>query len=263
MIFDEYEYCEKLLTRNDLKAIMRKDVLALVKYFLFIGKDREFIYDKVIDFYNHQEAFYDFDLVSSYLEYSFSKAKVYKLRMPTDVTITKAELDNIARLNNEKEEVVLFVMLFVAKYIKATNTENSKNKREYEHILLKQSESSLIKLARSKFTKQEQRDLFHKITKMGYIEPKNLTKSRGLAFLILFDETDGEPAIIYNDPNNVYKLYKAYKSGKIATCDKCCMSTIKNSNRQSMCEKCWKEHRDNQNREKALKWYYKNKNFTS
>ena len=42
-------------------------------------------------------------------------------------------------------------------------------------------------------------------------------------------------------------------------CEKCGCLIIQSNNRKKYCVVCWKEIREKQNREKALKYYHKNK----
>ena len=134
-------------------------------------------------------------------------------------------------------------MICLAKYFTETNT--AKNKKEYpeDKLIFWRSTTELFKLARYNENFFNRNMIIGTMERMGYIKTvPNKERTKNHIFINTYYK-DSNPVIFFDNPEYVYKLYNAYKSGKLGKCIICGNSISKNSNRQTMCEKCSDEQR--------------------
>lgn len=238
MIFDEVAEAEKILEDKSLDFFDPTKITILAKYFSYLGKTKKEIKGAIIEFCKSQSRIkYDSGDEKIIIE-AMDNLKKYSIRVPKICVITKAELDEIATVNDFKTERVFFVMICLAKYFSETNT--AKGKKEYaeDKLIFWRSTSELFKLARYSENFFNRNMIIGTVERMGYIKTiPNRERTKNHIFINTYYK-DSEPIILFDNPEYVYKLYNAYKSEKLARCSVCGVSISKNSNRQAMCEKC-------------------------
>jgi hypothetical protein len=134
-------------------------------------------------------------------------------------------------------------MICLAKYFMETNTAKNPKEQADDNLIFWKTTAELFRTARYSENFFNRNMILGVIERMGYIETRPNRERTKNHIKINTYYKNSEPVIFFDNPEFVYKLYKAYKDGKIMRCETCGNSTIKNSNHQSMCEKCWKEHR--------------------
>ena len=249
MIFDEVAEAKKILADKNLDYFDIKKMTILAKYFAYLGKSKKEIYAALIDFCNSQEHIKydagDEDVIIKAME----SLKKYKIRLPKVCVVTQHELDEIATINNFKTERIFFVMICLAKYAKETNTAKVQKEYPEEKLIYWGTTAELFKLSRYSENFFNRNIIVGDIEDLKYIETKpNGDRTKNHIEINTYYK-DSNPVIFFDNPEYVYKLYKAYKDGKLIRCEVCGNSIIKNSNRQSMCEKCAYESKLNSNNE--------------
>lgn len=238
-------------------------MIILAKYFEHLGMAKKEIREELIKYCNSQNRIKYDDGDEKTISDAIDNLKKYKIRLPATCVITQKELNEIGTIGNEKTERIFFVMICLAKYMAKTNTARKQKIYSDNKLIFWGSTAELFKLSRYSNNFFDRNIIIGDIEDLGHIKTvPNEDRTKNHININTFYE-DSEPVIFFDNPEFVYKLYKAYKNKKIIQCEVCGNSTVKNSNRQTMCEKCWKERRMEQNREKSLRWYNKNKNFTS
>lgn len=258
MIFDEVEAAESLLNKKDLEYFSVKDMTLLSKYFKNKGQSWVDVKNSLIEFCNSQKYISLEDCDKKFLDNGIKNAKKYKIREPKLCVITKKELEEIETLDNFKTERIYFVMICLAKYFSETNTAIKQKEYANYRLIFWRTTSELFKQARYNDGFFDRNLLIGDIEDLGYIKTEP-NKDRTKNFIIINTYyPESEPTIFFDNPDKIYKLYKAYKDNKLIRCSECGLSTIKNSNRQSMCEKCWKEKNKEQTKNRVRKFREKN-----
>lgn len=238
LIFDEVAEAKKILEDKNLDFFDPTKITILAKYFSYLGQNKREIKDSIIEFCNSQNYIKYDSRDEEIIMNSLADLKKYNIRIPKPCVITKAELDEIGTINDEKAERVFFVMICLAKYFMETNT--SKNKKEYaeEKLIFWRSTTELFKLARYSENFFNRNMIIGVVERMGYIKTvSNRDRTKNHIFINTYYK-DSDPVIFFDNPEYVYKLYEAYKKEKLIRCSVCGSSVVKNSNRQTMCEKC-------------------------
>lgn len=243
MIFDELSEANNLLKNKDVDFFRIKDLTILAKYFRHVGMDWKETETNLLNFCKSQNVA-KYDESRYYLiERALRGAKKYKLRVPTVCSITREELKRIETLQNPKAERILFVILCLTKYLDATDIIINKKQYDEKKLICWTKSGIIFKMARYSNNFFDRNMLLGDIERTSLIKTifnKSSTKT-GIVLNVYYPES--EPIIYFNNPENVYKLYKAYKDGKIMKCSECGLTTIKNSNRQLLCDRCWVERR--------------------
>lgn len=249
MIFDEVAEAKKILADKNLDYFNIKKMTILAKYFAYLGKSKREIRAALINFCNSQEHIKydagDEDVIIKAME----SLKKYKIRLPKTCVVTQQELDEIATINNFKTERIFFVMICLAKYTLSTNT--SKTPKEYpeEKLIYWGTTAELFKIARYSENFFNRNIILGDIEDLKYMTTKpNGERTKNYIEINTYYK-NSEPIIFFDNPEYVYKLYKAYKENKLIRCEVCGNSIVRNSNRQSMCEKCAYESKLNSNTE--------------
>jgi hypothetical protein len=241
LIFDEAAEAKKILSDKNVEYFNDKKMIILAKYFEYLGKTKKEIKEELIKYCNSQNRIKYDDGDEKTISNAINDLKKYKIRLPAACVITQTELDEIGTIGNEKTERIFFVMICLAKYMKKTNT--AKNRKEYPEykLIFWESTAELFKLARYSNNFFDRNIIIGDIEDLKYIKTvPNGDRTKNHININTWYE-DSEPVIFFDNPEYVYKLYTAYKLGKLSRCSCCRNSIVKTSNRQSMCEKCWRE----------------------
>ncbi len=260
MIFDELSRAEEILKNKNLDFFRIKDLTILAKYFRYNEMDWKETEAELLDYCKSQTIIKYEDSLYCLIEKAIKGAKKYKLRVPVTCAITKRELEDIESINNFKTERVFFVIMCLAKYSDATDTIINRKEYDEKKVICWEKSGVIFKLARYCNNFFDRNMIIGEIERAGFIKTipnKNFTRS-GIVLNTYYP--DSEPVIYFNNPENVYKLYKAYKDGKLIKCAGCGISTIRNSNRQEFCEQCWKEKELERQR---VKWHKYKENYRS
>jgi len=243
LIFDELAEAKKILSDKDLEYFNLNKMTILAKYFSYIGKSKKEIRESMIDFCNSQHYIKYDSGDDATITKAINSLKKYKIRLPKMCFVTQDELDEIGTINNPKTERIFFVMICLAKYAKETNTAKVQKEYPEEKLIYWGTTAELFKLARYSENFFNRNIIIGDIEDLSYIETKP-NKDRTKNHIEINTYYKGSsPVIFFDNPEYVYKLYKAYKDEKLIQCVVCGNSTVKNSNRQTMCERCWKENR--------------------
>lgn len=254
MMFDELSKAEELLKNKNLDFFRVKDLTILAKYFRYRGMDWKQTENSLIDYCSTQKDIRYDDSRYYLIERAINGAKKYKLRVPVICAITKRELEEIESLNNFKAERILFVILCLTKYLDETDIVIKKKQYEEKKLICWEKSGVIFKLARYSNNFLDRNVLIGDIERAGLLKTifnKDYTRT-GVVLNIYYP--DSEPVIYFNNPESVYKLYKAYKEDKLIRCAKCGISVIKNSNRQEFCERCWTNVNKEQTRNRVKKF---------
>lgn len=241
LIFDELAEAKKILSDKDLEYFNLNKMTILAKYFSYIGKSKKEIRESMIDFCNSQHYIKYDSGDDATITKAINSLKKYKIRLPKMCFVTQNELDEIGTINNPKTERIFFVMICLAKYAKETNTAKVQKEYPEEKLIYWGTTAELFKLARYSENFFNRNIIIGDIEDLNYIETKpNKDRTKNHIEINTYYK-DSSPVIFFDNPEYVYKLYKAYKDEKLIQCVVCGNSTVKNSNRQTMCEKCWNE----------------------
>lgn len=243
MIFDEVAEAKKILLNKDLEYFDLGKMTTLAKYFYYVGKTTKEVKSAMIDFCNSQNRIKYDDGDEAVLLAAIKNSKKYKIRCPKTCVITQSELDELATIGDFKTERIFFVMICLAKYFMETNTAKNPKEQTDDNLIFWKTTSELFRTARYSENFFNRNMILGVIERMGYIETRPNRERTKNHIRIKTYYKNSEPVIFFDNPEFVYKLYKAYKDGKVMKCEICGNSTIKNSNRQSMCEKCFEEKR--------------------
>jgi hypothetical protein len=254
LIFDEVTEAKKILLNKDLEYFDLGKMTILAKYFYYIGKNTREVKSEIIDFCNSQHRIKYDEGDEDVILKAIKNSKKYKIRSPKTCVITQAELDEIGTIGDFKTERVFFVMICLSKYFMETNTAKNPKEQIEDNLIFWKTTAELFRTARYSENFFNRNMILGVIERMGYIETRPNRERTKNHIRIKTYYKNSEPVIFFDNPEFVYKLYKAYKDKKIMRCEVCGNSTVKNSNRQSMCEKCWKENRVEINHK-----YYENK----
>ncbi len=227
-ILDEFVYAENLIQSTSSKFPSYPDLKILAKYFRFIGTDENELLDKLLEFCKNYDLNLNENIFYNKIENAIKNTKNSILRIPSDVPITSNELSIIRSLNNYRYEKVLFVLLFLGKYYKITNTKiNHKNSSRYYTNL---NYSAIMRMAHT--NEREEENIFNYFKTLGLLIYVQKYNSLALNFIDSKDNSNVE--IIVNNIDNIIDFYPQ-------TCQICHNIISKKSNRQLMCNNCWNE----------------------
>ena len=252
------EEAEKILQNKEMTCFKDEDMNLLAKYFRYSGQSLSEVKKSLVEFCNSQDNIQFQGNDEFILDDAISRAKKYFLRIPKRCVITKDELDEIETLNDFKIERIFFVMICLAKYFTETNTAVKKKEYKNPKLIFWRTTMELFKEARYSNNFFDRNILIGEIEDRKYIKTKaNKNRTRNYIVINTF-YPDSKPVIFFDNPDKIYKLYGAYKDGKLIRCEVCGRSDIKNSNRQTMCKWCAEEIKREKTKERVRK--HRNKN---
>jgi len=242
IIFDELAYAKDLLEHGPKKFMATRDMLILAKYFRHIKEmGSEQIEKSLIDFcYQYEPEFNEIRQMSK-IDYAVRQSDKSLLRIPTDIPITRNELEKIRTLKNYRYEKILFTMLVLGKHYKLTNTRM--NKSLSKQYFINNKDSEIYRLAHT--SKKKDENIFHFLYKNGFIDNNLRYNSYFLTFTDMDD--DSEIVLFVNNMNKIIEFYKA-------TCVNCGIEIERTGRSQKMCANCWKDINKTQTRNRVKKY---------
>lgn len=291
-IFNEKEHIESIINSGYVDDVnINKTIKKLARYNYYVcGLSNEESYDIIVDYMNKNYSY--FSEVGSYSDINgcIKDAAKSAWKDVDKIIITNKELETISSLNDIRQEKLAFVLLADAKY---DNTYKQKNIN-----LSYLSNSDLYRMARVTMPIKDRSMFLHFLyannlvevninptsthKKLLYVDDNNddiglvLTENnyKELAFTYLNWKNGGG----YKECKSCGRLFRTKEKGNQVYCKKCspkkllmevktivcqcCGAEVTidaKDNQTCMCENCYAEHRKQKSREKALRYYYKNK----
>jgi len=233
-------------------------VRILAKHYFSIDMTKEQVYDSIDKFFINNYKKYNsvkwqktFDNIIS----AVYKYKDHKLFDINSIEITENELTRIKSLENIKYEKIAFVLLVYAKIY------NLMNKNELGTVKIDQK--YIFSDAKIKENQYNQGKILHVFEELGLINHYRMVDCTDIK--VNFIDNDSPIVLKITDFRNYVYEYLRWKGENIYTCEneKCGIVFLPTHNHYKYCQVCWKKIRDQQNRDKALRYYHKNKNFTN
>lgn len=220
IIFNELEYAEKLIANSSIgNNVRQKDLNIVARYWKYKGLDEKSIREKLIEFYEDNDAHFNEVLYDQYLEYAVRASRTSPLRVGESVKISRQEMAKIREIESIEMQRVLFVMLAIAKVF-------CKGKEFYYNGKI----TDVFRLAKLTSVRVAQRNsILHWLNSNGFIEA-NLYGGYKIPF--------GEADILWNQTfvtiENLDKImdYFAYK------CASCKKDVFKGFNKYMLCGEC-------------------------
>lgn len=246
---------ETEIINNALNGIYNKNQIMIVlkllmKYYYLKGiTDKLELKEKLFDFLKNN--YEDFkrprweDNISKMIQRFLNLTKKKKIEPRIidikEISITKAELENIQALNDIKLEKIAFIMLVYAKIsnIMMNNEDGWINK----------SCSVICKEAKVNLKGIEKEKEFHKLYEKGYIQQrKNNAKTN---MKVCYINEDSEVEMIVNDFDNVVYKYILWRNKDMMACYNCGKPIKITTTNNKYCNSCAKEIKKEQTREIA------------
>ena len=220
IIFNELEYAEKLIDNSSIgNNVRQKDLNIIARYWKHMGLSEKEIRDKLIEFYEANDAHFNEVLYDQHLEYAVRASRGAPLRAGESVKISRQEMAKIREIESLEVQRVLFTMLAIAKVF-------CRGKEFYYNGKI----TDVFRLARLTGIRVAQRNsILHWLNTNGFIEA-NLYGGYKIPF--------GERDIAWNQTfvtiQNLDKImdYFAYK------CASCKKDVFKGFNKHMLCGEC-------------------------
>ena len=230
IIFDEEEHAKLVLSKGKC-LINNKRYFELQLVANYLRKQGE--KDKEIEDTLHniaKKTFKDYNRVKIYkrVDSMVKLSKKRKLKLSTEINITKAELDTILSEENFKIQKLMFVYLVLAKYYMS----NNHTQRYYVGI----KDSEIFKLCDMYVRKSDGRNMMHYLTVKDYIEPTGNQSS-----VIKYVNEESEPIIKLKPNEDMVYYFEQYLGGIFIHCEICGKLTKKTNNKKKYCSSCSKE----------------------
>jgi len=250
VIFNELKYAENLLEKGFQDYIKYSDLLVLSKYFRYKGLNNSNIKESIVDFYRKFNPNYNSTISGDKIDTAIHKSKKYELRIPTEIKITKKEVEKIRSIKNYKYEKICFMMLVISRSNKIAYS--SKSLRYY----INQNFSEILEMAGVRADKKSRNKIKYDLFLLGMIkapEPNRMSEfSKYQMFELLYYYEDSPCEIIVTDFDNILSFYPQ----KCIECDKIMESQKKRL--KEICNECYEEKRGEDKRKRAKEIYYKN-----
>ena len=259
-IFDELLYAEKLLANGFVKFMSRKDLIILAKFYFFKGLDEEQIRKKLNMFCYKYNPEYNEIIFGNSIDTAIKKSKQSALSIPSDIFITKHEIDCIKRVSNYRVEKILFVILVCSKFYKQSSDIWHKNKdSEYwsTRFSVNAVLSPYLSLAKVYANRQEQESIVYDLIDKGYLLSDVNNPSKDGWLEVLYADNACQPEDVFaviSSRDNMIDFYPPY-----LVCLGCGKEIEKDHNSRKYCGDCWKEKKKEIDREYIKKTYKKKK----
>lgn len=237
LVLDELSYAKHLLKDGLGDYPKLKDLIVIAKYLKYMGEETHNIKIKLNKICIDTDKSFNQVINGWKIIKAINATKIYKLRTPFPVTITKAEVESIQKFSDYSYQKCLFVLLVYSKFLKYTQTriKPSNRLRNINEFFVNEKFSNIIKVARISIKKAKRNEMLHDFFLLGLIDGTTYGSLK-----IKYVNENSDPCIIVTDLENIVLHYQRYMGEKIAGCA-CGRLFIRRSNRHSMCRICWKE----------------------
>jgi hypothetical protein len=226
IIFNELKYAEKLLKHGFVNFMSSIDLVMLVRYLRYIGKNEVQIAEDVDNFCRKYNSAYNEVSYADKIKFVLKIAQRRNLIIPSPVPITQKEIDTIKSVKDYKAEKVLFFLLVLAKHSKL----NVGIKRYYANAKW----TEIFTTAKVHVDLDEQYRILNLLGQKTKLISMKLSGTNKLSsFLITFIDEQSEPIFYIGDFENITSFYPHY-------CSVCGKQIIKIGNNHNMCGECWK-----------------------
>jgi hypothetical protein len=248
VIFNEYEYAEKLLINGFKNNIDWRDLLILAKYYRYKGLKKSQIKKNIVTFYKKYCSNYNEVIMGGKIDNAIKKSEKQSLKILPDVFITEKEIEKIRSAKYYKYEKILFVMLVLSRANKIAY--KSSSTRYY----INQKFSDILKLAKVYVNKTESDKIKHELHKLGMITAPEMNRmseyNKGEIQELLYAYEKSSPSITVTNLEDIVSFYPQ-------VCIVCGNVVEQKKRRKSeLCNACYQEKRTKLKRESAKKKYY-------
>jgi hypothetical protein len=234
--------------------ITQRDLNFVAKYYDYEGYRKSDIQKEVEHFCVASVP--SFNLVQSrqMIKRAMTHMDTNQLRFPHSIDITENELLAIKRLNNYRQEKLVFSMLVCAKFFSEHSSKKKPQAERYSGLYSNQAIRDIIELSGTKISLREWKTMKHEICLLGLISP---TIVGGNRFAIGFDDPHSKVMMTIGDYRNPIVYYQKYCGENITFCQICGMLMVKKSHNHVMCSTCYKEKFREINKERRREKYAK------
>jgi len=236
IIFNELKYVEKLLKHGFVNFMSSIDLVMLVRYFRYIGKNDIQIAEDIDNFCFKYNPAYNKVSYADKIKFALKIAQRRNLVIPNPIPITQKEIDTIKSIKDYKAEKVLFFLLVLAKHSKL----NVGIKKYYANLKW----TEIFTTAKVHVDLDDQYRILNLLGQQTKLILMKLSGTNKLSsFLITFVDEQNEPIFYVDDFNNIIDFYPYY-------CSVCGKQIERKSSTHEYCSECWKVYRKNYNKEK-------------
>lgn len=232
IILDEKRYAEERLEQKNIGENPYFTLNILSRYYYqCLGYRRKKIHDLLLEFLR---ATYPKYITNSMgwevtIDKLASKASKKPLYIISGISITQAELDTIAGINNKVLERLAFTMLCLAKYHNARNPENNS--------WVNTDSKDIFKLARISCTSIEREEKIGALHRMGLLQFSQRIDNTNCQ--VTFVNDNSEEILFIQDYRELGYEYLKYKGGNFIRCAECGILTRGNKyGNKKYCKNC-------------------------
>jgi hypothetical protein len=242
LILDELSYTEEMIKNRKYgtKYIKLKDLILLSKYYYYAGSGTREIKKKLKYLCKKVDRSWNETTQGWKINTAIKEAKKRRIRTSIPIPITKAELEEIKKLDNYNLEKILFVLLVYAKILKYNNTmvKPRKRARILGTFYVNETLSNIFEAARVESNKKERTEMIHSLYEAGYLDA---TRYGGFLLKYIYEESPTEFFVETYDDFVLY--YQRYCGEQIAGCYQCGRLFVKKESRNGLCRVCRQEKR--------------------
>ncbi|SEN50312.1 hypothetical protein SAMN04487895_101732 [Paenibacillus sophorae] len=260
LVLNEKKYIEEISNGTITDDILTTTIRCLIKNYVIEGKSKNEIVCLVEEYLSSRlKQKYKSKKWESYItktvgsvfkqKKSYEKEeKEFQLNEIDCIKVSFSELEKIKLIENISAEKIAFVLLVCGRINQQLSKDNKIgtycNREFFKDCGLSFSNAN--------------RNLINHLKQLGYAQPSSNNQSSFVEILIADIEYGDNEGIVVDDFRDFVLIYEKWIGEKIGKCG--CGGLIKlTSGNKRMCNICWKEHRKGKNREKALRYYNKNK----
>jgi hypothetical protein len=254
LILDELSYTETMLKNRTFgkRYIKLKDLVLLSKYYYYSGLDTRNIKKKLKTLCKKVDPSWNETTQGWKIVIAIKEAKKRRIRTSIPIPVTKAELEEIKKVNDYSMEKVLFAMLVYAKVLKYNNTtlRPRKKLRLLGTFYVNETLSNIFTVARVESSKKQRTDMIHHLYSLGYLDA-----TRYGGFLLKYVQEESPVELMVETYDNLILYYQRYCGEQIAACAECGKLFVKKYSTDSLCHLCKQEKRKEQWRKNSKKYY--------
>ncbi len=233
MIFYDKKRAEEILENGFSSFMSFEELFILAKYFRDEeGENDREIKDSLNDFCARHQSGFNEVLSRKKIASAIRSSKKNKLRTDIEININKKELDSIKMLKSHNLQKILFVMLSIAKYLKANYIPKNKDKEDNnKYYVYSYNFIKILKMAKVNVSKHKRKLLLYELEQSGFIT----TYPNGY-FEVNIACDDSDTIITLNSLDDIIDHY-------VITCDACGKILDNVSKMHCMCTECYKKKR--------------------